>query len=67
VGDGSASASCATVRFHNAIPLVDALPLLRGAELFEHEFEASLAWIRGVVVVVHTKSVPGGGLRRSSK
>ena len=47
--------------------LLDALPLLRGAELFEPEFEASLAWVRRVVVVVHRESVPGGRPPRSSK
>ena len=41
--------------------------MLCGAELFEPEFQASLALVRGVVVVVHMASVPDGRLPRSSK
>jgi hypothetical protein len=41
--------------------------VLRGAELFEPAFQASLALVRGVVVVVHKESVPDGRLPRSSK
>ena len=47
--------------------LLDAPALLRGAELLEQEFEASLPSIRRLVVVVHMPIVPGARTPRSSK
>jgi hypothetical protein len=46
---------------------LDAPPLPGGEELFEHELEASLAFVRSAAVVVHMERVPGGRMPRGSK